>query len=71
MQIGGLSLMSATVTVRLMELKRGGPGGLYVAVVVTDIVGVFLRVSLSRSIRFAMVTKPVSAGKKKSMKNVL
>lgn len=55
--------MSVTVTVRLMELNRGGPGDLYVAVIVTAIVGVFLRVSLSRSIRFAMVTKPVSVGK--------
>ena len=67
-QAGGLSLMSVTVTVRSMALKRGGPEDLYVAVTITAIVGVFLSVSLSRSIRFAMVTKPVSASTEKGEK---
>lgn len=62
-QMGGLSLMSLTETMRWMVLERGGPGGLKLAVTVTVMIGFSLSGAESLSILFAMVTNPVSTHK--------
>lgn len=55
--------MSWTVTVILIALISGGPGGPKLAVTVTVIVGLSLNGKESLSILFAIVITPVSTHK--------